>query len=689
MQTTRALLPEGRRQPSRRRAAGRACALTATLAVAAALLLSPVAAAQCLDCHADRDFLESVMPDPARALEPLLVDEQRFADSVHGGMDCSDCHMDYDDVPHTEDGMSFDCTGCHSDQSEVLASSVHGQALEGGASVSCGACHGVHDVLPSSDRNSRLHPLNVYKACGQCHFSTDVETASVTELLREPYTDDAHARGLLRGGLTVAATCVSCHGGHDVKPQGDPESRVSRLNVEATCEACHVGVAEQYAQSVHAVRKNGDEQEGATCSDCHRPHTMAQADDDFRTQTIATCAECHAERMDTFGGSYHGKATGLGIRGEVATCSACHGNHAIFNETDPRSMVHADNVVETCAQCHPGSHAEFARIDVHADPTDPERNPQLHLVWEFMRWLLIGVLIFGLSHVLLWLNRAIAAGALRRKPRHAGRFVRRWPLAFVVFHVWMMSTVLLLAGTGLPLHYSHERWAMALMTFFGGPSAAAWVHRFCAISLGALGLSFLGYVLWRAFVKRERGMFTGPDSMMPRWQDVLDLVGTVRWFLFRGPQPKYDRWTYWEKFDFWAATWGLFVIGLSGLILWFPEQATHFVPGWFVNAALVVHGIEALLDIAFIFTVHAFHANLRPGKFPMDTMYLTGRIPVEEFREERPVEYARVMEAGTLESLVDDPPSRRLRITAYVLGFAALGTGFFFILMMLAAIWAG
>jgi hypothetical protein len=108
-----------------------------------------------------------------------------------------------------------------------------------------------------------------------------------------------------------------------------------------------------------------------------------------------------------------------------------------------------------------------------------------------------------------------------------------------------------------------------------------------------------------------------------------------------------------------------------------------------VNAALVVHGIEALLDIAFIFTVPAFHANLRPGKFPMDTMYLTGRIPVEEFREERPVEYARVMEAGTLESLVDDPPSRRLRITAYVLGFAALGTGFFFILMMLAAIWAG
>jgi hypothetical protein len=123
-------------------------------------------------------------------------------------------------------------------------------------------------------------------------------------------------------------------------------------------------------------------------------------------------------------------------------------------------------------------------------------------------------------------------------------------------------------------------------------------------------------------------------------------------------------------------------------MLWFPVQATRFVPGWFINAAVVVHGIEALLDIAFIFTVHVFHANLRPDKFPMDTMFWTGRMPETEFRKDRPAEYERLREEGRLDAIYAAAPARRARIVAYAIGTTALLVGFFFVAAMIVALLA-
>ena len=660
------------------------------LAAVLVLWASSSASAQdddaCLGCH---DRAEGMLAEEAGASRPsLMIDGALFERSVHGGqVSCTDCHAGREEFPHPQGAPTAACATCHADQAAVLAASVHGSA-RGPDAVTCSACHGVHDVLPARDRESRLHPLNVYRACGQCHFQADAATADADTILRETYADDTHAHGILRAGLAVSATCVSCHGGHEIRAKGDPESRVSRLHVQETCGTCHIGVLEEYRQSVHALHANGTEHQGATCTDCHPPHDITPADDDFRIATNQSCSKCHAQRAGTFRQSQHGKLTTLGFRGPVATCSACHENHRILPGSDERSAVNPAHVVQTCGRCHEGAHAEFARFIVHADPSDAQGDPRLHFAWEAMNWLLIGVLALGGLHVVLWLNRAIAAGALRRrhKPAPGATWVRRWPTSFIVFHVWLMSSVLLLASTGLPLHYADTRWAARLMSVFGGPIAAGWVHRFAAVALVALGVSFVAHVTWRLFVRRERGLFSGGATMLPRWKDLADLAGTVRWFLFLGPQPRYDRWTYWEKFDFWAAFWGLFVIGLSGLVLWFPVQATHLVPGWFINLAVIVHGIEALLDIAFIFTVHAFHANLRPDKFPMDTMFLTGRLPEEEFKVERPMEYEREAASGRLAALKVDPPSRRLRRAAYVLGACAMGLGFFFVIVMIVAV---
>jgi cytochrome b subunit of formate dehydrogenase len=660
------------------------------------LLLVPAAAGEadesCLKCHADRDAITKARQDPSRPLEGLLVDRDLYGRSVHGSRGCAECHDGFDKHPHPGKAETVGCADCHDDQAKALGKSVHGGK---DLAAACATCHGVHDVLKPGDPSSRLHPLNVHEACGQCHFSKDPRTLDRRALLQEKYLGDEHGHGIVASGLVVAATCVSCHGGHDIQPVDSPESRVARTRVDQVCGTCHKGALEEYRTSVHHLRSTGEDHKGATCTDCHTPHGIRRSDETFRMESVRACSRCHDQRGASYSQTYHGKVTTLGAPfgyggKAVATCTACHRNHAILPAADPASSIHPERIVATCGQCHEGAHREFASYLVHADPRDGKRYPKVHLVYAVMNWLLVGVLILGGSHALLWLVRSLAAGEWRR-PAHpqGGRHLRRWPRAYVAYHIWMMTSVLVLASTGLPLHYSERPWAREVMAFLGGPAVAGLVHRMAAIALSLLFAVFLAHLGWRLLARRDRSMLAAENTMLPRWKDVQDLWGNLRWFLFLAPRPRYDRWTYWEKFDFWAAFWGLFVIGLSGLMLWFPVQATRFMPGWFLNAAVVVHGIEAMLDIAFIFTVHVFHANLRPDKFPMDTMFWTGRLPEAEFRHERPLEYERLLATGSLEALSDSAPARRTRAVAYIIGACALLVGFFFVAAMLVAFFDG
>jgi cytochrome b subunit of formate dehydrogenase len=176
-------------------------------------------------------------------------------------------------------------------------------------------------------------------------------------------------------------------------------------------------------------------------------------------------------------------------------------------------------------------------------------------------------------------------------------------------------------------------------------------------------------------LKHERGLFWGPESMVPQWRDIKDLWANVRYFLYLGPHPEEDRWTYWEKFDYLAVFWGVMIIGLSGLMLWFPAFFTQFLPGWTINAALVIHSDEALLATGFIFVFHFFHTHLRPESFPMDPVVFLGRMPLEKFKEERPKEYQRMVEKGTLERNLRHPPTREELMWVYFVGFVALTIG--------------
>jgi hypothetical protein len=196
----------------------------------------------------------------------------------------------------------------------------------------------------------------------------------------------------------------------------------------------------------------------------------------------------------------------------------------------------------------------------------------------------------------------------------------------------------------------------------------------------------IGYLAHLYFVKKEKHILYGPGTMFPSVQDVKDFFANFRWFLFLGPLPKFDRWTYWEKLEYLVEFWGVPVIGLSGLMLWFPKFFTSFLPGWILNAAQVVHTYEAFLAAGYVFLFHFFVAHLRPESFPMDQVIFTGRMPLERFKHERPLEYQRLVDTGELEKYLEDAPNGAQTKLARVFGFALAGSGLLLMLGIIASI---
>jgi cytochrome b subunit of formate dehydrogenase len=253
-----------------------------------------------------------------------------------------------------------------------------------------------------------------------------------------------------------------------------------------------------------------------------------------------------------------------------------------------------------------------------------------------------------------------------------------------VMHVFLMLTFIGCAITGVPLLFSDHTWAAVLVKFMGGFRGAALIHRICA---AVMIVVFVGHVL-RVFVKSFLAedwlsVFWGPNSLVPQWKDITDIYEHFKWFLGMGPRPQFDRYTYWEKFDYWAVFWGMFIIGGSGLMLWFPSFFSLVLPGWVFNVATIVHGEEALLAVGFIFTIHFFNGHLRPEKFPMDLVIFTGRLPEHELRQERPIEYARLVREGRLAALEADPPAAETLMFGRVLGSIGLILGLLTIVIII------
>ncbi|HKI75468.1 MAG TPA: hypothetical protein VJ998_12520, partial [Pseudomonadales bacterium] len=241
---------------------------------------------------------------------------------------------------------------------------------------------------------------------------------------------------------------------------------------------------------------------------------------------------------------------------------------------------------------------------------------------------------------------------------------------------------LLLAMTGLPLRYASAPSAQFLSGLLGGEPTMRGIHFICAAITFGYFFVHLCVIAYRFITTRDFRMFYGVDSLVPNYQDLVDMVNNFAWFLYLKPRPKLGRWTYWEKFDYWAVFWGVAMIGVSGLMLAFPTHTARLLPGQLLNVAAVIHGEEALLAVGFIFVFHFFHNHLRPENFPMDITIFTGRLSLARFKEERSVQYEELVAEGKLDQLLVGPPSKTVSVIATIFGTIVVIVG----LVLIAAV---
>ena len=637
-----------RHAPRRKTRTGIDNCVLATLALTMFAVTVVAQEENCTDCHEDVTFESPAHPD----------------------LFCGDCHTN---VPPEHDGEDLEsltdaesCAGCHRRPHREISRSVHA------GETTCADCHGdPHRIHEISDLASAVSPVNQIHNCGACHDEPDS--------LIEGYLTSEHGKGLLVSGLIDSATCSDCHGAHGILGAEVPRDQTSRERSPQMCGSCHVLVYEEWrVGSAHGMAWHAGDETGPVCVDCHAPHDAAQVDlQDRRVASPDDCGGCHEEEHRTFGEGFHGKAVNLGMASS-ADCADCHTPHRNLPGDHPGSSVHPDNLLATCGKCHEKITASFVSFDPHNDPTDPDDNFIVYVIWLLMLGLLLAVFGFFGIHDALWLQRTVVGvlrGEYESEAAYSGQYVRRFSSGNVWLHVVIMVTFLLLALTGLPLRFDDTDWAVQLITLMGGLESARIIHRIAAIGTFAYAAYHLGHIFMRAVVRRERGMFWGPNSMVPQPKDFMDLFANLKHFLYLGDPPKGDRWNYIEKFDYLAVFWGIMMIGLSGLMLWAPVWFTNFVPGWALNAAYIVHSEEALLATGFIFIFHFFHTHLRPDAFPMDIVIFTGKMSLPRFKKERPLEYQRLVNSGELEQYLVDPPTRAERRNAYFWGSLALFIG--------------
>jgi cytochrome b subunit of formate dehydrogenase len=268
----------------------------------------------------------------------------------------------------------------------------------------------------------------------------------------------------------------------------------------------------------------------------------------------------------------------------------------------------------------------------------------------------------------------------------AQRYYRRFTPIERVLHALLMLSFVGCALSGLPLIFADKPWAATLARILGGFEGAGLIHRICAFVMIIVFVTHVALVFGRALSRgRIMEVLWGPDSMVPQPQDIIDIYRNFKWFVGVGPRPQFDRWTYWEKFDYWAVFWGMLIIGGSGLLLWFPVFFAKFLPGWIFNIAALVHGEEALLAVGFIFTFHFFNGHLRPAKFPMDTVVFTGRISEHEMKDERRVQFDRLTREGRLATDETTAPSEESKWFGWVVGGAALAPGIVAIVLIVSS----
>jgi len=590
----------------------------------------------CFVCHGDPENFANT-----EGGDRFIVTREQFEGSVHGGFGfaCTTCHRDFA-FPHPEEYTPVRCGACHVSEQRQYSESVHGYALERGnaRAPTCAGCHGKHDIRRSDDPESRTYHTRVAETCSGCHSTGGLLTDQYVRLPATAlqYAQSVHGKAQA-AGEAGAATCTDCHGVHDLKGHNDPSSRINRLNVSTTCGSCHDVIADEYDRSIHGRALKAGVGDSPTCTNCHGEHLILSPDNpDAGTHAnqIATrlCGDCHSdpviiakydlqhEVVHTYEDSYHGWATAR-RSGTAATCVSCHSTHLVLPAADPASTVSAANVVQTCRQCHPNATAGFARSYNHIVASAATNRGRRIVTALYLG--LIAFVIGGMAiHNAVILNYYMVE---KRRRERSERSVIRFDRIQIAQHATLAVTFILLVMTGFALRYPDALWVKVTGLTFVSEEMRSLTHRILGVALIVFSIVHIVYVI---VSRRGREEFR---AMVPSFQDIKDVgdnMGFHAWITKK--KPRFSRYDYTQKAEYWALVWGTGLMAITGLVLWFPVIATSVAPSWIVSISETIHFYEAWLAMLAIIVWHFFFVIFHPEVYPMSWIWLTGRMPEHE-----------------------------------------------------------
>jgi cytochrome b subunit of formate dehydrogenase len=607
----------------------------------------------CLACHSDSTLTTEVNGKQVS----LYVDEEKLKHSIHGAMfACVDCHKDVKSLVHETAPQKITCAQCHADAQEAYSHSLHAKAANtGGApAANCQDCHGdVHQILAADDTKSPVSHGNIPATCGRCHGQKFLmESNGESAQPFTSYQESVHGLAIEKGSKK-AAVCTDCHGAHEILAANDQKSPIYKFNVPETCGKCHGAVEQTFMQSIHGqgiARGNGL---APVCTDCHgihsiKSHVNPSSPDSEQNVSRDICARCHqgvrlsqefgvpGNRVNSYFDSYHGLATEGGSV-VAANCSSCHGVHNILPSSDPRSTINRANLDATCGKCHKGVTQKFTLNKVHMDT---DRSSDIgSIVVRWVRWiyLVLIVTVIGLMflhNAIIWRKKAVVRHRMQNPNMVRMTENQRWQ------HLVLLASFIVLVITGFALKFPDSWFAEALGM---GERLRSITHRTAGVILIGAGIYHLFYL---AVTREGRRLIR---DFVPAPKDAFDAWGTMRYYLgLSKDKPKFGRFSYAEKAEYWALVWGTALMGVTGIMLWAKVWVGDLMARWWIDVATAVHFYEAILATLAILVWHFYQVFFDPDVYPMNWAWWDGKMPVEHYRHEHGLDTEALAEAEAI-----------------------------------------
>lgn len=532
------------------------------------------------------------------------VDKALLMAGPHKDLACTDCHSSITSAgphPASETKEKVQCASCHADEGQRYSLSVHARPdKQPGDHPTCVYCHGGGNPHAVRPLRAMTHVADA-ALCSRCHadkarmarYGVDPDAVS-------SYNESFHGKALLAYGKTNVAVCIDCHGKHDVLPPSDPNAPTNRNHVAATCgkAGCHPGAKINFAMS------------GANHLRLKLKESLALRLEEmlFKYLTLGTILLLLA-----------------GVALDLRTKVLGRGRHPASGRL-VASLISVSFLLLVAS-------IGLSIFGIAA-----------------AQWVAVAALAVMAIALVVYAIRARLRGPAPEEPRY-----QRFTIAQRVQHVLLALSFTTLVLTGLPLRFPHVPWLHTLYGLFGGIGVARIVHRVAAVVMIADWIWHTLYLLYRWW---KAGFSLTSWTMLPTLKDVKDFLAACRFYLGLSHEgPRFDRFGFKEKFDYFAVYWGMPIMVASGLVLWFPIYFGNRIPEIGVSAAYIAHSDEAILAFLAILTWHFYNTHFNPDNFPMSKVWLTGEKTRTQMEHEHPIELERI--AGSpVEGQSSPSPSR-------------------------------